>query len=383
MQKTEGRRQKADSKRNVLGPSLATTFCLLVTVIAVPTWAQQKGWEKEWDETLAAARKEGRVVVANSPDPVMREIAAKFEARFGITLEHIAGRSGEIVARLRSERQAGLHTIDIFMPGMDPAGPVLYPEKMLDPLKPLLILPQVVGPSKWKRGKPWFVDPEERYVLRVFNHITAIFYMNTDYAKPGEIRSAKDLLNPKWKGKIAVEDPTTAGSGSNQAARIYAQLGEEFFKKLYLEQKPVITRERRQLTDWLARGTYPIAFNAQRSDIERMRREGFPIVDVLALPDLPGALTGSPWLLTLMKGAPHPNAARVFANWIVSKEALESYSRGEGSPTLRTDVDESFLRPEVIPRPGVKFFDTYGWEWTVTERQKVKERIKEIMRARP
>lgn len=376
------RKERSRGKENSLRIFLCAAACQLLIVAADLAWGQEKGWEKEWNKVLPAARQEGKVVVANSPDPVMREISAKFKTRYGITLEHIAGRSGEIVSRLRSERQAGLHTIDVFMPGMDPAGPVLYPEKMLDPLKPVLILPEVVAPSKWKKGKLWFVDPEEMYVLRAFSHLTSIFHINTDHVKLTELRTAKELLNPKWRGKIAVEDPTTAGSGSNQAARIYAQLGEEFFKKLYLEQKPVITRERRQLTDWLARGTYPIAFNAQRSDVERMRKEGFPIVDILELPDLPGALTGSPWLLTFMKGAPHPNAARVFANWIVSKEGLEIYSRGEGSPTLRTDVDESFLRPEVIPRPGVKYIDTYDWEWTVTERQRVKERIKEIMRAR-
>ena len=353
---------------------------LILAFLAGPTSAQQKGWEKEWNEAVAAAKREGKVVVANSPDPVMRDIIAKFKARFGITVEHIAGRSGEIVARLRSEHHAGLHTVDMFMPGMDPAAPVLYPEKMLDPLKPLLILPEVVEPAKWKRGKLWFVDPEEKYVLRLFSHITTLFHVNTDYVKRGEIRSATDLLHPKWKGKIALEDPTTAGSGSNQAARIYAQLGEEFFKKLYLDQKPFITRERRQLTDLLARGTYPIAFNAQRSDIERMKKEGFPIADIMDLSDLPGALSGSPWLLTFMKSAPHPNAARVFANWIVSKEGLEIYSRGEGSPTLRSDVDESFLRRDVIPRPGVNYFDTYDWEWVVTERQKAKERIQQIMR---
>jgi iron(III) transport system substrate-binding protein len=358
------------------------TAVLMLFAFAASVSAQQNSSDKEWNEILAAAKKEGKVVVANSPDSVMREISTRFKARFGITLEHIAGRSGEIVARLRSEQSAGLHTVDIFMPGMDPAAPVLYPEKMLAPLRPLLFLPEVIDPTKWKQGKLWFVDPEGQFVLRVFSHITTLLHINTDQVKLAAIQSAKDLLDPKWKGKIALEDPTTAGSGSNQAARIYAQLGEEFFKRLYLDQKPFITREHRQLSDSLARGTYPITFNAQRSEVERMRKEGFPIKDIMELPDLPGALTGSPWLLTLMKNAPHPHAARVFANWIVSKEGLEIYSRGEGSPTLRTDIEESFLPGEVVPRPGINYFDTYEWQWAVTERQRVKERIKQIMATR-
>src|SRR5499425_3397582 len=74
--------------------------------------AQQKGWGKEWNDATVGARKEGRVVVATSPDPVMREIAAKFKARFGITLEHLAGSSSQLAARLESERQAGINSVD-------------------------------------------------------------------------------------------------------------------------------------------------------------------------------------------------------------------------------------------------------------------------------
>ena len=66
-------------------------FVLLLTPTA---FAQQKGWEKDWNETLAAAKKEGRVAVAGSPDPVMRnDIIPKFTSRFGIQVEFIAGRA--------------------------------------------------------------------------------------------------------------------------------------------------------------------------------------------------------------------------------------------------------------------------------------------------
>lgn len=354
---------------------------LLLVLLIVPAWAQEAGWEKQWNETLLAAKKEGKVVVATSPDPVMREISARFKVRFGITVEHLAGRSGQLASRLISERQAGVHTVDVFLGGIQTIATILYKERMLDPLKPALILPEVADPSKWKKGKVWFVDPEEQYVLRPFSSLTGLLHVNTKVVKSGEIRLAKDLLNPKWRGKISSEDPTVSGSGSNTAARIYAQLGEEFVRKLYIDQKPVITRERRQLTDWLARGTYPITFGAQSSDVERMRKEGFPVMEILEFPDMPGALSGSPWQLTLMNKAPHANAARVLVNWMVSKEALEIYSRAEGRATLRTDVDESFLPPEVIPRPGVNYFDTFDWEWTVTGKEKVRLHMKELLRS--
>jgi ABC-type Fe3+ transport system substrate-binding protein len=110
-----------------------------------------------------------------------------------------------------------------------------------------------------------------------------------------------------------------------------------------------------------------------------MKKEGFPIKEFYGFPDMPPALSGSPWQLVLMRGAPHTNAAKVFVNWMLSKEGLEIYSRGENAVTLRTDIDESFLPAEQIPRPGINYFDTYEWEWTVSGKEKVRLRLKEVL----
>ena len=354
---------------------------LVIVLLILPqgVYGQTKGWEKEWNDALEGAKKDGRVVVATSPDPAMREIAAKFKARYGIAVEHLAGSSSQLAARLGTERRAGINSVDVFLAGVQTVANVLYPEKMLDPLKPALILPEVVDPKKWKTGKPWFIDPEERYVMRVYSTITGLLHINADQVKPGELAKASDLLQPKWRGKIATEDPTVAGSGSNTAARIYLQMGEEFVKRLYLGQKAMVTRDRRQLSDWLARGTHPIVFGAQDSAVEKMTKEGFPLKPIYGFPDMPPALTGSPWLLALMNQAPHPNAARVFVNWIVSKEGLEIYARAEGRAALRTDTDESFLSAEEKLKDGIKYFDTYDWQFTVTEKEKIRLRLKELL----
>lgn len=360
-----------------------SNLCLLVVLLAVPSWAQDKSWEKQWNETLAAAKKEGSVVVAGSPDPVMRnEILPKFMARFGIRLELIAGRSSEIAARVRTERQAGVHSVDIFMAGPDTTANVLYAEKMIDPLRPMLLLPDVVDPSKWKRAKPWFIDPEERYVLRPFSSVASLFFINTDHVRPGEMRFSKDLLNFKWRGKISTDDPTVIGEGANKASRFYLLLGEDFVRKLYLEQKPVRTRDRRLQADWLARGTYPICLNCRQDDVRPLAKEGFKLLEIFELSDLPGTINSSPWLLTVANQAPHPNAARVFANWIVSREGLEIYSRGYGNATLRTDIDESFLEPVNIPKPGVNYFDDSAWSWIVTGRKESREKVWKVLKSR-
>ena len=361
--------------------AIITTIFLQATPL-VDAAESKPGWEAEWKRILESAKKEGTVVVAGSPDPVMRnEIIPKFTARFGIPVQYIAGGSSQIVARLSTERNAKLYSTDIFMAGMNTAANILYPNKMLDPLKPILILPEVVESSRWRKGKPWFQDPEERYVLRAFSSIASLFHINRDHVKSGELRASKDLLNPKWRGKISAEDPILGGAGANKAARFYMQLGEEFVRKLYKEQKLVFSRERRQMADWLARGTYPICLDCRDDDLKALQQEGFNFWETFELADMPGTLTSAPWLLTLLNQAPHPNAARVFANWIVSKEALEIYSRAFGYATLRADADESFLKSETIPRSEVKYLDDADWQWAVSGRTEARKRIENILKA--
>ena len=353
----------------------------LILLLATTASAQQKGWEKEWNETLAAAKKEGRVAIAGSPDPVMRnDIIPKFTSRFGIQVEFIAGRAVQYIAKVQTERSAGIYSVDIFMTGVDSTVNTLYPQKLIDPFRPLRILPDVVDPGKWKTGKLWFTDPEEKFVLRVFRSVSGLFFYNADHAKGEELRSAKDLLNPKWRGKISTDDPMVNGSGAANAAMLYVELGADFVKRLYIDQKLVFSRERRQYTDWLARGTYPICLNCRDDDVKPLRKDGFKLVEVFEMSDISPRVNGSPWLLTVANKAPHPNAARVFANWIASKEGLETYSRGYGATTLRTDADESLLERGTVPRAGVKYFDDTEWHWTVTGRREAREKMQQLLR---
>jgi iron(III) transport system substrate-binding protein len=357
---------------------------LLLALLSAPAaLAQSTDWQKVWDETLAAARKEGKVVVLGSPDPVMRnEIIPVFQKRFpGIQVEYLAvASSGQASGRIRTERQSGIHSVDVFMSGLGTTVNVYYPEKMIDPLKPLLILPEVTEGKNWKRGKPWFIDPEEQYILMLFANVDSHFYINTEYVKPEDIRSAKDLLNPKWVGKMSSEDPTSSGTGANTAGHVLRELGPEFTKKLYIDQKPAISRERRQLTDWLARGIHPICLTCRTDDVRLLLKEGFKIMEVFELSDLKNRLNSSPFILSYANKAPHPNAARVFINWLVGKEAMQIYSRGYESPSLRTDLDQSFLDPATIPRPGVDYSDNTEFKWIATGRVEAANDVRTLLK---
>jgi iron(III) transport system substrate-binding protein len=365
------------------GTMLKLIILVVIFACALPAAAQTKSSEKDWTAIVDAAKKEGKVVVAGSPDPVMRnEIMPKFKERFGIAVEFIAGRSSEITARVKTERASGIYGVDVYLAGPDTTAVTLYGEKMIDPLKPLLTMPEVADGAKWKRGKIWFADPEERFAVRAFSSVATLMFINSDYVKPEEMRTAKDLLNPKWRGKISAEDPTTTGSGSNAAARFYHDLGEDFVRKLYIDQKTVRTRERRQMSDWLARGTQPICLNCREDDVRPLIKEGFKILEIFELADMPASINGSPWMLTVANRAPNPKAAQVFANWILGREGLGIYARGYGSVSLRTDIDESNLKPGNLPKTGVKYFDDTDWNWIVTGRHEYREKVWQVLKAR-
>jgi iron(III) transport system substrate-binding protein len=355
-------------------------FAFALALLWPLTVAAQTSAQNSWDAVLAAAKKEGKVAVLGPPNTQMRQmLPAAFKARYGITMDYLGGRNAEAGARLRAERQAGVNSVDAVLSGIDSMSSLFYREKMLDPLRPALMLPEVLDASKWKGGKLWFSDPEGQYALRLANSVSNMFHINTNYVKPGELKSAQDLLDPKWKGRIALEDPMVTGSGSSHAAHLYLQLGADFIRKLYIEQKPLLSRDSRILTDALIRGTHPIVLGADDAEVEKMAKEGMPVVLLQGFPDLYPEISSGTSILGLLNNAPHPNAAKVFVNWMASKEGGELYARARGAASTRNDIDESFLDPDVIPREGVKYFDNHDWEYTVTKKEEARQRVREIL----
>jgi iron(III) transport system substrate-binding protein len=360
-----------------------TAILLLALLMAPAAVAQTAAGKTTWDEVLAAAKREGKIVVIGSPDPVVRnKIVPAFAARYGIQVSYIAGGCGELTGKVRVERSSGIHSVDVFLCGNDTSINVLYREKMIDPIRPLMIQPEAVDGSKWKLGKLTFVDPEDIYVLRLFRTLIDVLYINEDYVKAEEMRSAQDLLNPKWKGKISSEDPTVSGAGISAAARFYVDLGPDFVKKLYIDQKPFINRDRRLLSDSLARGTHPICLNCRPDEVRDLVKAGFKLTDVYQLDGVSARVRPGPFLVTLANKAPNPNAAQVFLNWMAGKEALEIYSRDYGETTLRTDVDESFLDPRMIPKAGGSYRDEADYTWVSTGRLEINDKVRALLKDR-
>jgi iron(III) transport system substrate-binding protein len=318
-----------------------------------------------------AAREEGRVVVAGPPTPETRtELAAAFRNRFGVEVEYFApGSTSVLVTRLIAERAAGQYTVDVILGGAAGLYTHAYPDKMLAPLAPTLIHPEATDPTRWVGGRVWYMDPDQEYILRLSQQLTGEVAVNTQYVQAEDIRSWRDLLDPRYRGKIATGDPGVPGAGSNTAAYLLRMLGEDYVRGLYVGQQPGVSREARQLSDWLARGSYPIALDVGAREIEPLRADGFPIAVVLRDdPEVPPPLAVGFGLGALLDPAPHPSAARLFINWIAMQEGQEVWNRTQASVSVRTDVSNAWAPDYTIPRPGVDYFDSVSWDWTFESR---------------
>ena len=177
---------------------------------------------------------------------------------------------------------------------------------------------------------------------------------------------------------MAGYDPLVGGPGSNTATYLMHLLGEDYVLKLYKGQEVQVSRDRRQLADWLARGQYPIVIALSISEVDRLRREGFNVQFILPA-DIPPPEGPASGLFVMMKNAPHPKAAQLFLNWITTREGMQLYSELEGAPGTRTDLDTSKLVPESVPQPGKQYFDTAEWSYVASQRDGALRRLRELL----
>ncbi|HLH26220.1 MAG TPA: extracellular solute-binding protein [Chloroflexota bacterium] len=339
------------------------------------------GWEQQWDALVAAAKQEGELVVSGPPSGTTRtELPAAFRNRFGIEMTYLAGNTSDLISRLVAERAAGQYTVDAMLSGAQSVYTVGYDNHMFEPLPPVLIHPDFADPTKWLKGRVWYMDPDQQYIMRVSNFRSLQVWVNTQFVDPGQLQTWQDLLKPEYRGKISVWEPTVPGTGWNTANYLLYVFGEDYVKSLYRDQQPGVTRDIRQISDWLARGSYPISLGTSSNDAEKLKADGFPVTHVLNdVAGVPPMVTAAFGLSVLLKNAPHPNAARLFVNWIGLPEGQEVWNRTQLSVGVRTDVPPTWAPDYIVPQPGVDYFDGYDWDYTVRGREPDKiERMKQL-----
>jgi len=315
----------------------------------------------EWEKTVRAAQGEGQVVVYAWSRESHVQALAEFQKFYPeIKLVLIAGSGSDLGPRLIAERRAGRYLTDVYLGGTTTPVEVLLPAKALEPIRPALILPEVRDESLWFGKRFFFADPGREYVLLNDGTVeTALVAYNTRLVKPDEFKSYWDLLSPKWKGKIVAYDPRKRSGAGGPIRFLYfsPKLGPEFVDRLFREMDITLGGDGHLMTDWLATGKFPLFLFPAAGDLDKARKQGLPVDELTHLVGEGAAMHAGAGAVCLVHRSPHPNAARLYINWFLSRAGQAVYQKITGRNSLRTDIPKDYLpdAERIVPREGVHY----------------------------
>jgi iron(III) transport system substrate-binding protein len=352
---------------------LARIFGLaLFLLTAASHRAIAAGWQEEWQSTVQAAKREGQLTVyVSGYGPTLD--AGHFQKDFPeIKLVTVTGQSGQLGPRILSERRAEKYLADISSAGANPNYQLFYASKILEPISSALILPEVSDPSKWWGGKHWYIDPDGQYVFVYVANVTWTGAYAVNALNPTEFKSYWDFVNPKWKGKIVARDIRVAGPGADNMRFFYHYpgLGPKFIHRLFSEMDLTLTQDFRQGIDWLAQGKFPLAIFFSAADVKAAARQGLPVDVIDNSPFKEGVPLGVGFgTLSFLKNAPHPNAAKVFINWYLSRKGQTAMQQdmakfADAPDSLRIDIPKDDVAPNNRRVAGVNYTSVFRSDWT-------------------
>lgn len=324
---------------------------------------QKPAWEQKWQTVLAAAKKEGTVSVYTTWNPAARTAVGKgFKDRHGINVEFTQfDRGNEFMARYQQEKRAGLELIDVIAAGGATTQVVMTkPAGLLGQLEPQLILPEVLDARLWRKGAVPFLD-KEKQIMAVAGTSMRFMAYNTNLVKQGELSSFRDVLKPQYKGKVTLNDPSVPGAGigffGHLALQIWSEQEARDFLRELLRNEAVVMRDQRLQAEWLAQGKNPIGLALDPNRFAELIRVGAPIAPVIVKEGV--YITTGDSAIAVPTVMPHPNAAAVFINWLLSKEGGTVFYEAAGAMSMRADVSTAGLNPNFVPGPEEKtFMDT-------------------------
>lgn len=365
MQRANGKQKPMTANSPITRRVFLSTSVSASALLACQAGAAAQGatdWEagapERWSKIVAAAKAEGQVTVAAFP-LLAEKMTAAFERDSGIRLNFLGGNTAEQSARLAEEARAHNLTIDILIGGGRELE--LARQGLMQPILPQLVLPGI-SPDHFRDGKYKFVDNAGQYLLQGAEYVFGWLTVNSDIIKPGEISTWKDLLDPKFRGKIASYDLRYPGPGQGASTWLYKLYGIEFIKDLFLGQQVKFSVDNRALMEGVVRGTAPILFAGIQVEVERFRAN-FKNIAVILPKDAPGYLTGGFSVIKQAKGVPHPNAATVFINWYMSKPGQEVYQSTMLEVSRRMDLQETMPDYLVPGARGISYHDDYNEDY--------------------
>ncbi len=337
------------------------------------------GWEAEWDKILKGANKEGKIVLYGPPIAETRvQFIESFQKAYpGIALDYVAMTGSQVGPKIAAERRAGIYQVDLHVGGTTTILSTL--RQFAEPIQPHLILPDVKDPKQWFEGRLDFADDTNEINLVFTINTSARVVFNSSLVDPKKMDGISywEFTKPEWKGKMIYWDPRIAGSGLAQATFWYSHpdLGLEYIKAI-AANGVVLSRDQRVMAEQVGRGKYNIVFSPDVALIIDLQKAGLPLAWANNMKEgsYASASFGS---VIYMDKAPHPNAATVFLNWLLSKEAQAIWTTSSGYASRRLDAPVDHLLPEMRPKEGV-FYQLNYKEKYVNMRDEIGEQLNKI-----
>ena len=281
---------------------------------------------------IDAAKKEGTVTWYTTliVNQMARPAVDAFEKKYGIKVDYIRADTNDILLRLQNEGQAGKVQADL-----------VDTTSGTPTLKRMGILEKWLPDSGQDLPKE-YVDPEG-YWIATSLYILTLGY-DTDLVPKGtEPKSLKELLEPKWKGKMAVSgsasSPGVGGFVGLALGGMGDQAGLDYLKALGQQRLSVIQVSARQVLDQVIAGEYAIGVQMLNHHVAYSANRGAPVGWVKIDPAMAAML-----VLGVLKG-PHPNAGRLLVDFLISDEGQ----------ALFRDADYIPVAPNVPPKdPGLR-----------------------------
>ncbi len=288
------------------------------------------------DETLvAAAKREGQVVWYTSQiiNQLAQPVADAFAKQYGIKAQIVRADAAEITLRIINEAKANALQADIF------DGTAAAP-----PLKRAGLV-MAWQPDIAKTFPHQYVDKDGFWTATNLYIIAPSF--NTDLVKRGtEPNVWEDLLDPKYKGKIAVSRGASTSGGAGLVGTVLHDMGKEkgldFLQKLAGQNVTPIGSSARTVTDQVMQGEFAIGLMMSNNQPVSSARLGAP-VDTLKWSSSLAAMNAA----AVLKGSPHPNAAKLLLEFLVSEAGQQIFANADYLPVNpAVPAKEKRLTPE-------------------------------------
>ncbi|MBF8304066.1 MAG: Ferric transporter ATP-binding subunit [Dehalococcoidia bacterium] len=279
-----------------------------------------------WAKVVEAAKKEGLITIYGASqfagDGGRRTIEA-FSKEYGIRVDMLVAAGRQAAERIKVESKMKQPIADLVGPGLSSATELSL-AGLLD--------------SVW-----------QDLVLNMSFSLSGVL-INTKQVNGQNVpKSYFDLLDPKWKGKMIISDPR-AGAGGGFAwfaeMRFYKVLDDDYFRR-FARQEPIIWGGSNQEQDnMVGRGEAWINPYTTSGTAGQMIIEGAPL-KIIGMTEGSSVITDP---ISMVKGTVHPNASKLFLNWLLSKEGQNIYAKAFGIDSVRKDVD-NYYDPRVKPQP--------------------------------